>query len=116
MDSNMREKLLTVMGRKEAREALKKTADEADKELKRVTEQYEQGLTNAAMQGGKSLKEYVLGMLRTTGRSSGSEARSDIVCHGAVNTTSVASIAVILPMSKALLSRESAGTPAIVNM
>ncbi|AFU47353.1 phage tail tape measure protein [Acidovorax sp. KKS102] len=35
-------------------------------ELKRVTEQYEQGLTNAAMAGGKSLKEYVVGMLRTT--------------------------------------------------
>lgn len=35
-------------------------------ELQRVTEQYEQGLTNAAMQGGKSLKEYVVGMLRTT--------------------------------------------------
>ncbi|HQD14701.1 MAG TPA: tape measure protein, partial [Ottowia sp.] len=61
-----REKLLTVMGQKEAREALKKTADEAENELKRVTEQYEQGLTNAAIQGGKSLKEYVLGMLRAT--------------------------------------------------
>ena len=35
-------------------------------ELQRVTEQYEQGLTNAAMAGGKSLKEYVVGMLRTT--------------------------------------------------
>lgn len=35
-------------------------------ELQRVTEQYEQGLTNAAMAGGKSLKEYVIGMLRTT--------------------------------------------------
>lgn len=35
-------------------------------ELQRVTEQYEQGLTNAAMAGGKSLKEYVVGLLRTT--------------------------------------------------
>ena len=35
-------------------------------ELKRVTEQYEQGLTNAAIQGGKSLREYIQGMLRAT--------------------------------------------------
>ncbi|MBU1352093.1 MAG: phage tail length tape measure family protein [Gammaproteobacteria bacterium] len=35
-------------------------------ELQKTTEQYEQGLTNAAIQGGKSLKEYVLGMLRAT--------------------------------------------------
>lgn len=35
-------------------------------ELQRTTEQYEQGLTNAAMQGGRSLREYVTGMLRTT--------------------------------------------------
>lgn len=61
-----REKLLGVIGRKEAREALKKTADEAAQELKRVTEQYEQGLINAAMQGGQSLKDYITGMLRAT--------------------------------------------------
>lgn len=35
-------------------------------ELQRTTEQYEQGLVNAAMQGGKSLKEYIQGILRTT--------------------------------------------------
>lgn len=39
---------------------------ELGEELKRITEQYEQGLTNAAMQGGKSLREYIKGMLRTT--------------------------------------------------
>ncbi|SDM57389.1 Phage-related minor tail protein [Oryzisolibacter propanilivorax] len=61
-----REKIVSLTGAREAREALKKTADEASKELKRVTEQYEQGLTNAAMQGGKSLKEYIQGVLRTT--------------------------------------------------
>lgn len=35
-------------------------------ELQRVTEQYEQGLVNSAIQGGKSLREYVTGMLRAT--------------------------------------------------
>lgn len=35
-------------------------------ELQRTTEQYEQGLTNAAMQGGRSLREYITGMFRTT--------------------------------------------------
>ncbi|MGB3069830.1 MAG: phage tail length tape measure family protein [Ottowia sp.] len=43
-------------------EEIKKAGDE----YKRITEQYEQGLINAAMQGGKSLKEYVAGMLRAT--------------------------------------------------
>ena len=61
-----RRELLGLVRGKEAREGIKKTADEAEKELKRVTEQYEQGLTNAAMQGGKSLREYIHGMLRTT--------------------------------------------------
>lgn len=41
-------------------------ARELGEELKRVTEQYEQGLTNAAIQGGKSLREYIQGMLRAT--------------------------------------------------
>ena len=61
-----RRELLGLIGSKSAREAAKQTADEARNELKRVTDQYEQGLTNAAMQGGKSLKEYITGMLRTT--------------------------------------------------
>ncbi|OGT57915.1 MAG: hypothetical protein A3E01_05430 [Gammaproteobacteria bacterium RIFCSPHIGHO2_12_FULL_63_22] len=61
-----RRELLGLVRGKETREGIKKTADEAEKELKRVTEQYEQGLTNAAMQGGKSLREYIRGMLRTT--------------------------------------------------
>lgn len=34
--------------------------------LKRTVEQYEQGLTNAAMQGGKSVREYIEGTFRTT--------------------------------------------------
>ena len=61
-----RRELLGLVRGKETREGIKKTADEAEKELKRVTEQYEQGLTNAAMQGGKSLREYIQGMLRAT--------------------------------------------------
>lgn len=61
-----RKELAGMIGSKEAREAAKKTADEAAGELQRVTDQYEQGLTNAAMQGGRSLREYVTGMLRTT--------------------------------------------------
>lgn len=61
-----RREIVGLVRGKEAREGIKKTADEAEKELKRVTEQYEQGLTNAAMQGGKSLREYIQGMLRTT--------------------------------------------------
>lgn len=61
-----RKELAGLIGGKEAREAAKKTADEASRELQRVTEQYENGLTNAAMQGGKSLKEYITGMLRAT--------------------------------------------------
>ncbi len=61
-----RKELAGLIGGKEAREAAKKTAEEASRELQRVTEQYENGLTNAAMQGGKSLKEYITGMLRAT--------------------------------------------------
>ncbi|MBX9833606.1 MAG: tape measure protein, partial [Burkholderiaceae bacterium] len=61
-----RRELLGLVRGKEAREGFKKTAEEAGKELKRVTEQYEQGLTNAAIQGGKSLREYIQGMLRAT--------------------------------------------------
>lgn len=61
-----RREIVGLVRGKETREGIKKTADEAEKELKRVTEQYEQGLTNAAMQGGKSLREYIHGMLRTT--------------------------------------------------
>lgn len=61
-----RRELLGLVRGKETREGIKKTADEAEKELKRVTEQYEQGLTNAAIQGGKSLREYIQGMLRAT--------------------------------------------------
>lgn len=61
-----RRELLGLVRGKETREGIKKTADEAEKELKRVAEQYEQGLNNAAMQGGKSLREYIKGMLRTT--------------------------------------------------
>lgn len=61
-----RREIVGLVRGKETREGIKKTADEAEKELKRVTEQYEQGLTSAAMQGGKSLREYIHGMLRTT--------------------------------------------------
>jgi phage-related minor tail protein len=61
-----RREIVGLVRGKETREGIKKTADEAEKELKRVTEQYEQGLTNAAMQGGKSLREYIHGMLRAT--------------------------------------------------
>lgn len=61
-----RREIVALVRGKETREGIKKTADEAEKELKRVTEQYEQGLTNAAMQGGKSLREYIHGMLRAT--------------------------------------------------
>lgn len=48
--------------RQSAYDATKQMGDE----LKRITEQYEQGLTNAAMQGGKSLKQYLFGLFRTT--------------------------------------------------
>ena len=63
---DLRRQLASSINTKDAREAAKKTADEASRELQRVTEQYEQGLTNAAMQGGKSLREYLTGMLRAT--------------------------------------------------
>ena len=53
-----------LLGKRGARTMMVEEAQRYADELKRATEQYEQGLVNAAMQGGKSLEEYIVGTLR----------------------------------------------------
>ncbi|AGW94596.1 hypothetical protein N234_31610 [Ralstonia pickettii DTP0602] len=60
-----RKRLMEATSQREALDANKKAADQAAADWKKSTDQVEQALANALMDGGKSGKEYVEGLFRT---------------------------------------------------
>ena len=60
-----REKLIGLIGEKEAREANDKAAKDAARDWDRATQQIEQSLTDAIMAGGKSGADYIKDLFRT---------------------------------------------------
>lgn len=60
-----RERLIGLIGTKEAREANKQAADDAARDWERTWQQVSQSLTDELMRGGKSGKEYIEGIFRT---------------------------------------------------
>ncbi|WP_082608227.1 tape measure protein [Acidovorax sp. Root219] len=59
-----RRRLAAQIGSNDTTNAARKAGVEAQAELQRATDQYTQGLVNAAMQGGDSLKNYITNMLK----------------------------------------------------
>lgn len=59
-----RRRLAAQIGGTEARDAARKAGVEAQRELQRATEQFTNGLVNAAAQGGDSLKRNITDMLK----------------------------------------------------
>lgn len=55
-----------LVGQRAEKSAHLEEVKQLETDYRRIVEQYEQGLMNAAIQGGKSLKEYITGMLRAT--------------------------------------------------
>lgn len=60
-----REKQLQVIRQRAAREASAKEADDARREWDRVNDQIGQSLADALMEGGRSAREYIVGLFRT---------------------------------------------------
>lgn len=61
-----REKQLRVIRQRASREASAKEADDARREWERVNDQIGQSLADALMEGGRSAREYLVGLFRTT--------------------------------------------------
>lgn len=60
-----RRQLLSLMGRREARDASEKAAQEAAEAWKKVVDQAGQSLADSLMQGGRSAREYIVGLFRS---------------------------------------------------
>lgn len=59
-----RRRLAAQIGSNQTKDAARRAGVEAQSELQRATDNYTQGLVNAAMQGGDSLKNYITNMLK----------------------------------------------------
>jgi phage-related minor tail protein len=59
-----RRRLAAQIGGTEARDAARRAGVEAQRELQRATDQYTEGLINAAAQGGDSLEKYVTNLIK----------------------------------------------------